>query len=103
MLNNLFKNPVFHVAAHLFLLYFISGYCFKLTVEKTELSSLKKGESRVYIMKTWPCNIQDFFQKQKLKISLKKKKKDIFAQNIDCGYTLEPPRQGASNVYQSMF
>ena len=28
----------------------------------------------------------------------------IFAQNIDCGYTLEPPRQDGSNEYpQSMF
>ena len=28
----------------------------------------------------------------------------IFAQNIDCGYTLEPPRQRGSNKYpQSMF
>ena len=28
----------------------------------------------------------------------------IFAQNIDCGYSLEPPRQGDSNEYpQSMF
>ena len=28
----------------------------------------------------------------------------IFAQNIDCGYTLEPPCQGSSNEYpQSMF
>ena len=28
----------------------------------------------------------------------------IFAQNIDFGYTLEPPRQGGSNEYpQSMF
>ena len=27
-----------------------------------------------------------------------------FAQNIDCGYLLEPPRRGGSNVYpQSMF
>ena len=26
------------------------------------------------------------------------------AQNIDCGYSLEPPRRGDSNVYpQSMF
>ena len=34
------------------------------------------------------------------------KKSDIFpipAQNIDCGYSLEPPRQGGSNEYpQSM-
>ena len=28
----------------------------------------------------------------------------IFAQNIDCGYTLEPPHSGGSNEYpQSMF
>ena len=28
----------------------------------------------------------------------------IFAQNIGCGYTLEPPRRGGSNEYpQSMF
>ena len=28
----------------------------------------------------------------------------IFAQNIDCGYSLEPPRRGGSNQYlQSMF
>ena len=29
---------------------------------------------------------------------------NIFAQNIDCGYTLEPPQRGGSNEYpQSMF
>ena len=29
---------------------------------------------------------------------------NIFAENIDCGYTLESPRQGGSNKYsQSMF
>ena len=28
----------------------------------------------------------------------------IFAQNIECGYTFEPPRRGGSNEYpQSMF
>ena len=28
----------------------------------------------------------------------------IFAQNIDCGYRLEPPRRGGSNMYpQTMF
>ena len=35
------------------------------------------------------------------------KNSDIFhisAQNIDCGYSLEPPRRGGSNKYpQSMF
>ena len=29
---------------------------------------------------------------------------NIIAQNVDCGYTLEPPRRGVSNEYpQSMF
>ena len=36
-----------------------------------------------------------------------KKKSDIFhisAQNINCGYSLEPPRRGGSNEYpRSMF
>ena len=57
------------------------------------------------IMKTCPCNKQSFlalkienFQLKSFDIFL------IFAQNIDCGYSLEPPRQGGSNVYpQSMF
>ena len=52
-------------------------------------------------MKTCPCNTQRLFEHFQLKnfdIFL------IFAQNIDCGYTLEPPRRGSSNEYpQSMF
>ena len=57
------------------------------------------------ITKTCPCNIQK-------KIGSKKRNFDwknrdiflIFAQNIDCGYSLEPPRQGGSNEYpQPMF
>ena len=40
-------------------------------------------------------------------INFTEKKNDIFlifVQNIDCGYTLEPPRRGGSNKYpQSMF
>ena len=52
--------------------------------------------SITYITKTCPCNIQEFFSKEKddnlldfffFNIFL------IFAQNIDCGYTLEPPRR----------
>ena len=37
------------------------------------------------------------FQKKKLNIFLN------FAQNIDCGYTLEPPRRGSSNEYTLCF
>ena len=58
-----------------------------------------------YITKTRPCNIQicfkcknENFHQEKFDIFL------IFAQNMDCGYTLEPPRRGGSNEYpQSMF
>ena len=58
------------------------------------------------ITKTRPCNITDFSQV----VKIENFKLDffyifhIFAQNIDCGYSLEPPRRGGSNVYpQSMF
>ena len=48
-----------------------------------------------------------YHQKKQNKNFQKKKKSDIFhisAQNIDCGYSLELPRQGGSNEYpQSMF
>ena len=48
---------------------------------------------------------KDFFSAVKLEISLEKI--DIFnilTQNIDCGYMLEPLRQGGSKEYpQSMF
>ena len=46
-----------------------------------------------------------FYHQKKWKFS--DKNSDIFhisAQNIDCGYSLEPPRRGGSNEYpQSMF
>ena len=50
------------------------------------------------IAKTCPCN---FSAVKKMKIS-SEKKEDIFnisAQNIDRGYTLEPPRRGGSKEY----
>ena len=50
---------------------------------------------------------ENLFQKQNLKIQWEKFdifNIHVFAQNIDCGYTLEPPRLGGSNEYpQSMF
>ena len=46
-------------------------------------------------------------QKKKKTENFQIKNSDIFhisAQNIDCGYSLEPPRRGGSNEYpQSMF
>ena len=53
-----------------------------------------------------PIQIYRKFHLQKPKI-FRLKNSDIFhisAQNIDCGYSLEPPRRGCSNEYpQSMF
>ena len=58
------------------------------------------------ILKTRPGNIQRIFSAVKIE-NLTSKNFDIlnmFAQNIDCGCMLEPPRRGASNEYpQSMF
>ena len=51
-------------------------------------------KSVFYITKTRPCNIQRFFHACK-NDNVQSKYFDyfhIFAQNIDCGYTLEPPQ-----------
>ena len=58
-----------------------------------------------HINKNGPCNrytevfssvkIENFIRK--INIFL------IFAQNINCGYTFEPPRQGGSNKYPNSF
>ena len=57
-----------------------------------------------FITKTRPCNKLHYFTVVK---KFQMKKCDIFlifAQNIDFGYTLEPPQWGGSNEYtQSMF
>ena len=48
---------------------------------------------------------REFFQHYRLKISLEKVDNfNMFAKNIECGYTLEPSHRGGSNEYpQSMF
>ena len=50
-----------------------------------------------HILKTCPCNIQRFFSYHIFKnCKFHWKKNDlfnIFAQNIDCGYKLEPPQR----------
>ena len=52
-------------------------------------------------------NIPKILPQKKKNENFQRKKSDIFhfsAQNIDCGYSLEPPRRGGSNEYpQSMF
>ena len=63
-------------------------------------------QSMLIIMKTLLFKDIENFTTKKGKFS-DKKKYDIFhipAQNIDCGYSLEPPQWGSSNKYpQSMF
>ena len=60
---------------------------------------------KFYITKTGLFKYTENFTTKKWKFS--DKKSDIFhisTQNIDCGYSLEPPRRGGSNEYpQSMF
>ena len=56
------------------------------------LISLSVGKG--YITQTRPCNILHFFTAEK-NDNFQMKNCDIFlifAQNIDCGYTLEPPQ-----------
>ena len=54
-----------------------------------------------------PIQIHWKFYNQKKYEKFQKKNSDVFHisdQNIDCGYSLEPPRRGGSNDYpQSMF
>ena len=60
----------------------------------------------INITKTRPCFIQRIFSASKIEKNHYKKlvNFNMFAQNIDCRYTLEPPRLGGSNEYrQSMF
>ena len=48
--------------------------------------------------------MENFTSKKNWKFS-DKKNSDIFhisAQNIDCGYSLEPPRRGGSNEYHNL-
>ena len=78
-----------------------SYYLIELNFDAFALYTFKRN----HITKTRPCNIQkkigcknENFHWKNFDIFL------IFAQNIDCGYTLEPPHRGGSNEYpQSMF
>ena len=60
-----------------------------------------------YIRKTCPCNVyplEPHFYIAKLGFAGVYLFFLFLLQNIDCGYSLEPPRRGGSNMYpQSMF
>ena len=61
-------------------------------------------KDKKYNTLTRTCNIQRFLSCKYENFSLEFFFLLNFAQNIDCGYTLEPPCRGGSNEYpQSMF
>ena len=63
---------------------------FKTVIRKTYPCNVYPLEPHVYIAKLGYAGVYLFFL--------------FLLQNIDCGYSLEPPRRGGSNVYpQSMF
>ena len=68
---------------------------------------LKQETFHVLITKTLLFKYVENFTTKKGKFSDKKKNRIFFIfllKNIDCGYSLEPPRRGGSNEYpQSMF
>ena len=84
-------------------------YMYRFVIIVKYLTNFFKLEWNLGIKST----LRFFFLSVYIKFHLQKlkknqiKKTDIFhisAQNIDCGYSLEPPRRGGSNVYpQSMF
>ena len=68
--------------------------------------TVSKSRTKIIITKTRLFKYTEKLITEKLKIF--RQKIQIFfhisAQNIDCGYSLEPPRRGGSNEYpQSMF
>ena len=70
-------------------------------------SSLSQTEGQIFFRKTCPCNIYPLiphFYIAKLGYAGVYLYLLFLLQNIDCGYSLKPPRRGGSNVYpQSMF
>ena len=62
-----------------------------------------ESEVSTIITKTSPCKIKRFiFSSVKTENFIRKKNNvfDIFAQNINCGYMLDPPCRSDSNEYQ---
>ena len=78
----------------------------KRPVQTCKLLSFSIFYSQDSITKTRLFKCTENFTTQKIE-NFQIKKSDIFhisAQNIDCGYSLEPPQRGGSNEYpQSMF
>ena len=85
---------------------FYKTVCYDYPLEAPRLPKAMKAIAFLsYITKTRLFKYIENFATKKGKFS--EQKSDIFqisAQNIDCGYSLEPPRRGSSNEYpQAMF
>ena len=80
--------------------------CRKTVTAKKSHREKSQKNALPNITETCPCNKHRFFLTLKI-ANFQLKILDIFlifAQKIDCGYTLEPPRRGGSNEYPfSMF
>ena len=76
-------------------------------VPDAETNVTQKTTRSSIIRKTCPCNVyplEPHFYIAKLGFAGVYLFFLFLLQNIDCGYSLEPPRRGGSNVYpQSMF
>ena len=76
-------------------------------VNKTCTSCIRPGLKQIIITKTCPCNVyplEPHFYIVKLGFAGVYLSFLLLIQNIHCGYSLEPPRRGGSNVYpQCMF
>ena len=77
----------------------------RLTEVRPNLTISPMMPIMLIITKTCPCNKQRFFSASKIEIFIGffVDNFNMFAQNIDCGYTLELPCRGGSNeLPQSM-
>ena len=73
--------------------------------KKKKKKKTTKNKTKINITKTSLFKyIENFTSKKTENFQVKNSIFHISAQNIDCGYSLEPPRRGSSNEYpQSMF
>ena len=80
---------IVHAVAKIFVV-IIAGLMHKFDITKTRLYNFDPLKPQFYIVKLGFTGVYIIFL--------------ILLRNIDCGYSLEPPRRGGSNEYpQSMF
>ena len=109
-LKRLLRQRRWHLFSFRLDILFESSACMKSPKYRWRFTAHEMPQSWRLVFSTHyestPIQIYRKFHLQNLKI-FRYKNSDIFhisAQNIDCGYSLEPPRRGGSNEYsQSIF